>query len=145
MATLSSSALITADGLKEIIDSDLTDSRLNNFINMAVIVMAPLTAASLSGCGGSDALTQIQLLLAAHFLTLYERTTKSESIGGEWSVTYAIQDGPGFNASLYGQQALALDCSGTLGKLGLRRASFAVTSYYQTKKSSYLFDSDLLS
>lgn len=143
MADLIDGALIDADDVKEIIDTDLTGARIHNFINFAVIVSSVL-ANKLGACGGSTALGQIQLLLAAHFLTLYERTTKSESVAGEWSVTYAMQEGLGLNASLYGQQAIALDCSGTLSKSPAKRATIAITSYPQIHESTYLFDEDML-
>lgn len=130
MATLNSSvcASVTPDAVKEIIDSDLTDARINAFINLAYFATVPL-ADKLDDCGGADALCEIQLWLAAHFLTIYERQTKSESVGGEWSVTYFGQDGLGLEASLYGQQALAMDCSGTLAKAGLKRAVMQVVDY----------------
>jgi len=130
MATLNANvcASVTPDAVKEIIDSDLTDARINAFINLAYYGTIPL-AGKLGDCGGADALCEIQLWLAAHFLTVYERQTKSESVGGEWSVTYLGKDGLGLEASLYGQQALALDCSGTLAKAGLKRAVMQVVDY----------------
>lgn len=130
MATLNSGvcASVDADAVKEIIDSDLTDARINAFISLAYYATIPL-ANKLDDCGGADALCEIQLWLAAHFLTVYERQTKSESVGGEWSVTYLGQDGLGLEASLYGQQALALDCSGMLAKAGLKRAVMQVVDY----------------
>jgi len=130
MATLNSGvcASVTPDAVKEIIDSDLADARINAFINLAYFATVPLTNL-LDDCGGADALCEIQLWLAAHFLTVYERQTKSESVGGEWSVTYLGQDGLGLEASLYGQQALALDCSGELAKYGLKRATFQTVDY----------------
>lgn len=143
MATVHAGAVIDADDLLEILDSDLTEARLNNFINMAYIMTLRL-AGKLADCGGDDALREIQNLLAAHYASLYERTTKSESIGGEWSVTYAFEEGVGLMATPFGQQAVALDCSGTLAKAGLKRARFRVTSYYQIQDSTRLFDEDLL-
>lgn len=130
MATLNANvcASVTPDAVKEIINSDLTDARINAFINLAYYATIPL-ADKLDDCGSADALCEIQLWLAAHFLTVYERQTKSESVGGEWSVTYLGQDGMGLEASLYGQQALALDCSGTLAKAGLKRAVMQVVDY----------------
>lgn len=142
MATVHASAVVDADDVKEIIDTDLTDARINNFINMAYVATIPLSG-KLGNCGGSYALQQIQLLLAAHFLTLYERTLKSENVAGEWSATYAIQEGMMLDASLYGQQAKALDCSGLLAKSGSKRAGFDVTSYYQLEDSTYLLDADI--
>ena len=145
MASVHDDALIRPCDVKEIKDTDLEDSRVANFVNMAYLVTLPLVD-NLGACGGDEALKQIQLLLAAHFLTLYDREVKSQSIGGEWSVTYAMTDGEGLNASLYGQQAQVLDCSGTLAKraAGMKAASFKVTSYRQLAGVTNLFDGDLL-
>lgn len=144
MATVHADAVVTADELKEIIDTDLTDSRLHNFINMAYATTLPLVG-QLSSCGGSTTLKQIQLLLAAHYLTMYERSVKSQSIGGEWSVTYALQDGEGIKSSLYGQNAIALDCSGTLGQAGVRKATFKVFSHYQGEIGyPAMYDADIV-
>ena len=115
--------------VKEIIDTDLSDARVNNFINMAYYITIPLQGA-LDACGGADAVCQILQLLAAHFLTLYERTTKSENVAGEWSVSYMAKEGIALEASLYGQQAIALDCSGKLKSAGLRVARFRILTYY---------------
>lgn len=130
MATLNSGvcASVTPDAVKEIIDTDLTDARINAFINFAYFATVSL-ANLLDDCSGADALCEIQLLLAAHFLTVYDRQIKSKSVAGEWSVSYLGKDGLGFEASLYGQQALMLDCSGTLAKAGLMRAVFQVVDY----------------
>jgi len=130
VATLNSGvcASVTPAAVREIIDTDLSDSRINSFINMAYFATVILTG-KLDECGGGDALCEIQLLLAAHFLTVYQRQAKSESIGGEYSVTYLGADGEGFKASIYGQQAIALDCSGELSKQGLKRASMRIIGY----------------
>lgn len=143
MAELHASALIDAGDVQEIVDTDLSDERINNFINMAYLRTISLSG-KLGACGGDTALQYIQLLLAAHYLSLYERTTKSESIGGEWSVTYAFQEGEGLKSTPFGQQAIDMDCSGTLARAGLKRATFRVTSYYQIQESTRLFDEDLL-
>ncbi len=121
---------LDADSVKEIIDSDKTDAQINNFINMAYYATIPI-ADKLDDCGGSDALCQIMQVLAAHFLTMWERQAKSESVAGEWSITYLGRDGLGLDASLYGQQARVLDCSGTLAKLGLKGVLMQVANYKQ--------------
>ena len=128
MAVLNVNACIDADDVREIIDTDLSDARLHNFINMAYFRTLPLSG-KLDDCGGGDMLCQIQLLLAAHFLTMFERQTKSEKVDSEWAVTYLGVDGEGLKASLYGQQAIALDCSGILAKAGMKRATIEVKGY----------------
>lgn len=119
---------LDADAVREIIDTDLSTEQINNFINAAYYITIPLSS-KLGSCGGSDALCQIMLLLSAHFLTMYERQSKSESVAGEWSITYLGKEGMGLESSLYGQNALALDCSGTLARAGMKRAEFQVASY----------------
>lgn len=128
MARLNANAVVDAEDVKEIIDTSLSDNAVNNFINMAYVGTIQL-AGNLSACGGTTALKEIQRLLAAHFLTMYERQPKSESIAGEASVTWMGKEGEGLKASLYGQQALALDCSGILARSGLKQATFQVWSH----------------
>jgi hypothetical protein len=119
---------LDADAVKEIIDSDLTDQQINAFINMAYYATLPLVG-NLTRCGGGDALCEIQKLLAAHFLTMFERQTTQESVAGEWSVSYMGKAGEGYKSSLYGQNALMMDCSGQLGRAGLKTIQFAVVDY----------------
>lgn len=128
MAVLHADACIEADDVREIINTDLTDPRLNNFINMAHYRTRPLVG-ELGACGGADAICEIVKLLAAHFVTMNERQTKNESVGGEWSVTFMGVDGLMLDASLYGQQAVAMDCSGILAKAGMKQARMRVISY----------------
>lgn len=124
-------AQVTPTAVKDIIETELSVSSINSFINMAYITTRPLVG-ELGDCGGSDALNQIMILLAAHFIaTLRDRTAKSESIGGEWSITFMGQDGLGLSASLYGQQAIVLDCSGILAMAGMKKATFQVADYDQ--------------
>lgn len=120
--------LVDATTLQEIIETDLDDAQLNNFLNFAWYRIQPLVG-ELGECGGAAALCGILKVLAAHFLTMFERQTKSDSVAGEWSVTYLGKGELGLNASLYGQQAIAMDCSGILAKAGMKRASFTVTDY----------------
>lgn len=127
MARLNDDAVVDAEDVKEIIGTDLDDGAINNFINMAYVATLPL-AGELGDCGGDDALAEIQKLLAAHFMTVRERQPKSEKIA-EASVSWMGKDGEGLKASLYGQQALALDCSGILARAGLKRATFQVWGY----------------
>lgn len=135
MATLNTDLValcadLDSNTLKEIIDTSLSDARLNNFLNMAWYTSIPLSG-KLNNCGGDGALCEIILLLAAHFLTTYERQVKSEGIAGEWSVSFLGRDGLGLDASLYGQQAKVLDCSGTLASAGLKSVLIHVVDYEQ--------------
>jgi hypothetical protein len=106
MAVLAAGVCLEAGDVREIIDTDLTDAEINNFINAAHYRTRPLVG-ELGDCGGDDAVCEIV----------------------KWQVTYMGADGKGLDASLYGQQAKDMDCSGTLARAGLKRAWFSVTSY----------------
>ena len=126
MADLNVNVSGTVAGVREIIDTDLADGVINRYLNMAYYRTLPLVG-KLTNCGGSDALTEIQNLLAAHFIaSTRERQATSESIEGGASVTYTGDTGTGLASTTYGQQALAMDCSGRLAKAGSARASLKV-------------------
>lgn len=128
---------LSADAVKEIIETDLTDSQINNFINAAYYMALPLTG-KLAACGGVNAQCEIIKTLAAHFLTTMPSggAVKSQSVGGEWTVTFLTEGGKGLNASAFGQAAKEMDCSGTLATLGLKRAFFEVADYAEIEDIS---------
>ena len=128
---------IDADEVKELITTSLTDAQINEALNIAYYMALPLTN-ELDDCGAGDMQCHIIKMVARHLITVREGQAKSESIGGEWSATYRGGDGTGLEASLFGQQALAMDCSGTLASLAEKRAEFEVISQYQLDESSYL-------
>ena len=121
---------LTALALKEIIDTDMDDEDLINFLNMAYYATRPL-AGELGQCGGKSAEGAIIKVLAAHYLTMYDQQPLRVS-SGEWSVTYRGGGGQGLAASTYGQQAMSLDCSGKLSEkaAGLRAAKLTTITYY---------------
>lgn len=130
---------VDATALKEIVETDLSDDRLNNFLNLAYAITRPL-AGKLAACGGAGAEKSILLFLAAHFYRAMDQAVASESIG-DYSVSYQTIMDKGLYSTLYGQNALALDCSGHLATLGMKRASMRVTSYYDI---SVGIDSDFI-
>ena len=144
MASLLPDASVKPDQLREIFDTELGDNRIANFINMAYLRTLPLVTSLAAHTGGDNLLDYIQLLLSAHFSSLYERTTKSEGIAGEFNVTYALEVDMGLRSTEYGQQAISLDPTGLLARDGMKKARFNVISYYQTYGSTRLFDEDLL-
>lgn len=104
--------------VKEIMDTDLTDSELDPFITTA----NALVNDRLQGKLGTELLTQVELYLAAHFASLKDQRIQQESQGNV-STTFQGKTGMGLNFTHYGQMALSLDSSGTLAKLGKRKAS----------------------
>ena len=132
MAEIIVGALVNPEDVKEIIDTELTDPRIAAFINMAYVTTKGLEITD------TDVLYNLQLWLSAHYITVYEGVLKSQSVGGEYSVTYGMVIGEGLSSSVYGQQAIQLDTSGKLAKLGLKRAKFRVSSSYGFYSSTYL-------
>lgn len=127
MATLLATARVDADDVKEIIDTNLTDDQINAFINGAnLLVQAKLLDKNL----GDDLLTEIEKWLAAHFLSTRDQRVEREKVGGEWEATYQGKTEMGLDATTYGQQAKALDWSGTLATLGLKSISLEVYGPY---------------
>ena len=120
---------VTDDEVFEIIETSLTN--IDVFINSAsLLVDGYLLGKSLS----DESLKEIERYVAAHLLSLRDQRTKSvkvdtlgESYQGEW--------GMGLNGTSYGQTAILLDISGTLGaltKTGFKPATvFGVIGYHE--------------
>lgn len=134
---------LDAAAVKEILDTDMTDAQLNNFINMGFYTALGLSG-KLAQCGAGSMQCEIIKMLAAHFASSYEAQTKSESVAGEWSFTRFGREGMRLDSSPYGQHAVVMDCSGTLAKLGMKRATFRVVSYYESAESRGYIDTELL-
>jgi len=131
VATLNASASTTPSEVREVIATGLDDATLNAYINAAYAMTLPI-ASSLSSCGGATTLGLIQTYIAAHFCTLQEPLTRSESVA-EVRVEYLRQTGANLASGLAstpaGQMALSLDCSGGLAEMGLKPASFHVWAH----------------
>ena len=125
MAALSSSARATYAGVKDIIETSLTQGQVNAFINAAnVMVTTLLSDADLS----VTTLQQIETWLAAHLLSTRDMRASDEAIGG-YRVKYQGQTGLGLDATFYGQQVRLLDTSGKLANLGKQAASLLTYPY----------------
>jgi len=112
----------------------VTEAEVQEIIETSVTVTPFISAANLtvtqhlSGKGlSSDLLKEIERWLAAHFAAMADPRVSQESVAGAaW--TYEGQTGLGLDSTRYGQQAKLLDPTGTLAKLGAKRAAFAVLS-----------------
>jgi hypothetical protein len=103
------------DALKVLVHTEKDDEDLEVFVTSAnVMVEENLLNAGLS----SAMLTQIELYLAAHFLTLAEEMGGIvRDTYGDAASSFANVYGPGLKATRWGQQAIAFDVSGTLQAL----------------------------
>lgn len=126
---------VTATYIRSIlapVGTKLTDAQIETRINIAWAQVNAISS-ELGDCGGAATFCEIAALVAAHIVTISERQTKRESVAGEWTVEYmGKSDGAGLRSSLYGQQAIALDCSGILAEIadGVKRTGFKVYSQY---------------
>ena len=110
-------ARVTADTVKEIIPSDLTDEVvLANFIDTANLFV---DTHLVPDAGHSEPmLRKIELYLAAHFLALTEEQggiTRSKL--GEADDSFANVYEGGLKSTRFGLQALSLDSSGILNRV----------------------------
>lgn len=99
------------DDLKSIIETDLTDTILDQYISGANIFVTEL----LTDKGLADeTLQEIERWIAAHMIaSTRERMGKEEEAGGA-RIEYLGKYGAGLSSTPYGQMAIQLDASGTL-------------------------------
>lgn len=114
------SARVTAGQVKELVETSKEDAVIEALmIETADAIVDEHLAGKLS----DRMLDQIELYLAAHFLALAEERgglIKSDFGNSEEWLSDMYQKG-GFNATRFGQQAIALDTTGTLAKIGTTR------------------------
>ena len=102
---------VTAEEVFEIIDTTLTE--IDVFITTAnMMVTGYLADKDLS----TLTLKEIERYISAHILSLRDMRTKSVGVD-VISESYQGQWGMGLNGTSYGQTAILLDTSGTLGML----------------------------
>jgi hypothetical protein len=123
MAEIDPEARVNPGDVRDIIDTELTDSQVNAHINTGHLVAGRITGLA------EATMKMIELWLSAHFVAISDPELKSESVGGEWSVSYNVKTpGEGLEATRFGQQAIELDTSGTLVESGTKEAVFQVMS-----------------
>jgi len=71
-------------------------------------------------CMTTELLKEIERFLAAHFVELKQRVLRSRK-AGEATDTYATHVGMGFEATVFGQQALVMDCTSKLATLSEKK------------------------
>ncbi|SDF83510.1 hypothetical protein [Thalassobaculum litoreum] len=112
-------ARVTSAEVKAIVTTAIAD--VSNFIEPATLIVdEDLADKGMS----SDRLTQIELYLAAHFVTISEERGGLVSTKvGESEDRFRRFDGAGLMSTRYGVMAASLDTSGTLATMGGRKAS----------------------
>lgn len=80
-------------------------------------------AIATAGLADTSVLADIELMLAAHYVSLRDPAPKSVGMGPVNTSFDKGSLGEGLKATYWGQQALALDTTGTLAGVGVKRAS----------------------
>ena len=93
------SNLVTDSDVKGIMDTDISD--LTPFIDTAHTDVQELSY-------DEERKTKIELWLSAHFVELQEKELDSKTVEGN-KESYGWEKGKGYEATRYGQTALALD------------------------------------
>lgn len=102
---------ITSDQIRGVVSNDIPDDAdLSNFISTAELIVEE----DLSDKGLSESrLALITIYLAAHYGVIKYKFKTDVNVGVSATFQSAIKAG-GFSSTHYGQQAMALDSSGTL-------------------------------
>lgn len=111
---------VTVEEVKEIIEIDSTviddDVLASAFINLANIMV---TANLVTGCTNdlsTDELKEIERWLTAHFVCMKDRRVSSEG-AGPVNASYINPSGMNLQASLYGQNVMMIDRTGTFAAM----------------------------
>ena len=119
-------ARVSTDEVKEImidLDSAVTDAKITACITAAnITVTNTCTSTSLSAAQ----LKEIERWFSAHLVCIMDPQLVSEE-AMDAKDTYQQKIGLGLNQTRYGQQAMVLDTSGSLGKLGEKKITASLT------------------
>jgi len=122
-------ARTTTAKVKVVIDTELTDC--DAFIAIATLQVDAIAAL---GILGASVLEQIETWLSAHYVAIRDRQASKVTVLDS-SHTYDGKTGTGLEATLWGQQALQMDTTGTLASGGRRRASVTYLGGYASSGS----------
>ena len=118
-------ARVTVAEVQEIFSTDMSSTLITAFITTANVLVNS-TCALADPALGADLLKQVELWLAAHFANTRDPIALRAKVGDAEQTSFPVAVttawAMGLKLSPYGQMALALDTSGLLADLGLRKA-----------------------
>jgi len=118
-------ARTTAEKVKEILDTQLTNEAIDAYIGIASSLVDEVDVSY-----GETKMTEIERWLTAHLITTTKERSGVDVKIGDAEITYANVFGRGLKSTHYGQMVAMLDTSGTLANLGKKRASIkAIESF----------------
>ncbi len=108
-------ARVTPTEVKEIIeiDSTITDPQIEVFIISANLLTNRCEA---NGLTDADTLKEVERWLSAHLVAIRDTRSSSEK-ADVVAQSFQYKLGLNFNVTMYGQQALLMDASGTLAAI----------------------------
>lgn len=118
----------TAPKVKVILDTELTDERVEAYISIASSMVDDVAAASTTS---ATRLEEMERWLTAHLIAVtVERRPVEEEIGNDTAVKFASVFGPGLKSTDYGQMVAQLDPTGILASYGKKKIDItAITSF----------------
>jgi len=122
-------ARATASEVKNIIETDLSDTVIDVYISSASEVVTNVLG---SDTTLSDTLKKnIEMWLTAHLIASTREQQIQKAGAGGASVTYQGVTGKGLEATLYGQQVLAMDTTGKMAATMMKQTASlsAITSF----------------
>lgn len=109
---------VTAEEVKDILDTELSNSRIEAFIDSAnVIITRLLGSANL----GNDLLKKIELWLSAHYIKANTDRQAIEEEAGPARQRFSDVFDVGLDSTTYGQTAKTLDPTGSLASMDKKR------------------------
>jgi len=120
---------VTSEEVKQIIDTDLADAIVDAYILGANYAVTEVLGDDTDLSDGHK--KEIERWLTAHLIASTREQQIQKAGAGGANVTYQGMTGKGLEATLYGQQVLALDTTGKMmATMTKRKASLtAVTSF----------------
>ena len=112
---------VTMADVQVLIQIPASVTTLDAFITVAHELLENTVVTDYPDAFTEDYLTEIERWLAAHFTAIRYTRTSSETIG-QTSESYQYKVDLDLRVTMYGQQAIVLDTTGTLSRLGKRRA-----------------------
>lgn len=115
---------VTVSEVKEIINTSLTDTQISAMITVANL----LVTRHVGTCANAAEKKEIERWLAAHFVAVRDPREEELEVDDVVAVFQRGTSGKGLESTDYGQNALAIDCSGGLKDAQRRPAKFTVIS-----------------
>lgn len=112
---------VSSDEVRELITTSRTE--ISMFIAPANLIVTERLGSNTSIPNSLK--KEIERWLAAHFIAVADRVATEEQVD-DAKVKYAGQTKMGLESTTYGQQAIALDSTGSLATLGRRGATIQV-------------------